>query len=107
MAEGKTAAFEALLRDFTKEAEVLEGADWPICARSKRDAKVLPVATDEVLQMRGCSLMVKPQSSKLITRVRFPSSPPPALVAISAERPHHGRAQRASDAVAWAAECAR
>ena len=25
--------------------------------------------------MRGCSLMVKPQSSKLITRVRFPSSP--------------------------------
>ena len=24
---------------------------------------------------RGCSLMVKPQSSKLITRVRFPSSP--------------------------------
>ena len=25
---------------------------------------------------RGCSLMVKPQSSKLITRVRFPSSPP-------------------------------
>ena len=26
--------------------------------------------------MRGCSLMVKPQSSKLITRVRFPSSPP-------------------------------
>ena len=32
--------------------------------------------------MRGCSLMVKPQSSKLITRVRFPSSPrtiPPTL----------------------------
>ena len=31
---------------------------------------------------RGCSLMVKPQSSKLITRVRFPSSPrtiPPTL----------------------------
>ena len=25
--------------------------------------------------IRGCSLMVKPQSSKLITRVRFPSSP--------------------------------
>ena len=32
--------------------------------------------------IRGCSLMVKPQSSKLITRVRFPSSPrtiPPTL----------------------------
>src|SRR4051812_6215957 len=27
-------------------------------------------------QPRGCSSMVEPQSSKLITRVRFPSSPP-------------------------------
>ena len=30
----------------------------------------------ELLFSRGRSLMVKPQSSKLITRVRFPSSPP-------------------------------
>src|SRR5690554_7947250 len=27
-------------------------------------------------KLRGCSLVVKPQSSKLMIRVRFPSSPP-------------------------------
>src|SRR5690554_5168437 len=27
-------------------------------------------------KLRGCSLVVKPQSSKLMMRVRFPSSPP-------------------------------
>ena len=36
---------------------------------------------------RGCSSMVEPQSSKLITRVRFPSSPPSKY---RAERPMDG-----------------
>jgi hypothetical protein len=35
--------------------------------------------------MRGCSLVVKPQFSKLMMRVRFPSSPPLKSVLVSAE----------------------
>ncbi len=54
----------------------IESLEAWICAALIWGAKVLSVATDEVKQMWGCSLMVKPQSSKLITRVRFPSSPP-------------------------------
>ena len=34
-------------------------------------------STIVVLAARGCSSMVEPQSSKLMVRVRFPSSPPP------------------------------
>lgn len=35
--------------------------------------------------MRGCSLVVKPQFSKLMMRVRFPSSPPLKSVLVSTE----------------------
>src|SRR4051794_30297368 len=36
----------------------------------------LPRAAGEPVAARGCSSMVEPQSSKLATRVRFPSSAP-------------------------------
>ena len=36
----------------------------------------LVVSLVNTARLRGCSLVVKPQSSKLMMRVRFPSSPP-------------------------------
>lgn len=57
------------LRCTSCHGRVREGPYEPVCSRSLRDRPRSPLA-------RGRSSMVEPQSSKLATRVRFPSPAP-------------------------------
>ena len=50
--------------------------------------------------LRGCSSMVEPQSSKLITRVRFPSSPPQTARSMT----HDENSSRSSGALAMSSQ---